>query len=824
MRTKCPLRLMTMVFLAAVILLTSQAIAGQNASELSGQIRSLGLSKSVPGQLNYQGCLADAVDSSAVNSTLEMTFRLYDSESKGAELWSEIHPAVEVQGGLFQVLLGSITAFPGGLFGSSELWLQTEVGPEVLAPRKLLVSVAYSQMSENADHAATADWATDTQHAVHADTADVCPGLSAWIVDGDNVYRTVGQVGIGTDSPSFTLDVDGTVGATSFYGDGSNLTGISGSADADWTISGDTVYHAVGPVGIGTASPDERLTMYYNSYIGWEYSGTNSIVAHKIGKSSSGAGPLEFVTTHNPGPAGKVFTFRSGAGEIMSMLHNGEVGIGTDSPAYKLDVNGDVNATTYYGDGSNLTGISGTADADWTINGDTVYHEIGPVGIGTTTPTAPLTIQTISGNEIFFPSTGTNADISAAASLNVGTSTGLSLNLMNNSQYRLSVNGAGDVGIGTISPAHKLDVNGDVNATTYYGDGSNLTGISGTTDADWTIAGSDMYSAVSGDVGIGTSGPGAKLEVVGSSGAYAQLGRSDRAVYGVFPGANSGELGGSYGVYGLDISSGNYGYLGGSSYGLYARHNSSGNIGYVGGGPYAAHFEHSASGNFCNIGSSEEAVFGKHGDTENYGQLGTFSWGAYGNHADSSNHGCLGGGAYGAYGYNNHGNYGALGTKDYGVYYSGGISGTGKGGLIVRTEDGPKEVCFHQATESWCEDFGSGQVIGGRAKIQLADDFQQTVTVSVTYPLKVFITPNQRIGEWWVEKGASGFALVAPDAPDGALFDYRVVAKRLGHEDDRLMAAPAGYGDHFLYPDIADVPLEHRARWRSSAQYSGTDQ
>ena len=43
-------------------------------------------------------------------------------------------------------------------------------------------------------------------------------------------------------------------------------------------------------------------------------------------------------------------------------IANDRVGVGTTNPQYKLDVTGIVSATSYRGDGSQLTGVGGELD------------------------------------------------------------------------------------------------------------------------------------------------------------------------------------------------------------------------------------------------------------------------------------------------------------------------------------------------------------------------------------------------------------------------------------------------------------------------------
>jgi hypothetical protein len=383
------------VLLAIVIILVAvPSVARQN--ETNEQRSGIGvLFETVPEQLSYQGYLADAADSSAVSATLEMTFRLFAASAGGTELWSETHSEVVVSGGLFQVLLGSQTAFPDGLFDGSQLWLQTEVGSEVLSPRKPVVSTAYSQKSEEADYATSAEWAVDAQHAIYADTAQFGMSGGGWTVDGDNVYRESGKVGIGTASPLTELDVNGSVNALTYYGDGSHLTDLPTTSDGDWAISGDDISAAVsGKVGIGISPPDAKLHVRSGSGIGQQL---------KLGDGNQPSYEWLFDADAS---ANLNITNEGGGSPVTALClkSDGKVGIGTTTPAEMLGVAGVIHSTAggfKFPDGTTQTtaatggaGDGHSLDADDGNPVDALYVDAdGEVGIGTTSPGCRLDVQ-----------------------------------------------------------------------------------------------------------------------------------------------------------------------------------------------------------------------------------------------------------------------------------------------------------------------------------------------------------------------------------------------------------------------------------------------
>ncbi len=148
-----------------------------------------------PQLVSYQGTLTD--DTGApVTGLHTLTFAVYpESLAAPPGLWSETHAAVQVSGGLFNVILGEHASFPSTMFSSPNRWLGITVddGPE-MAPRSRMTSVPWAM------------------RAAVADSALYAPGGGGadndWIIVGNDMYAGVsGNVGIGETQPWTKLHV-----------------------------------------------------------------------------------------------------------------------------------------------------------------------------------------------------------------------------------------------------------------------------------------------------------------------------------------------------------------------------------------------------------------------------------------------------------------------------------------------------------------------------------------------------------------------------------------------------------------------------------------
>ena len=128
-----------------------------------------GVMSPVPSLVNFQGSLTDS-QSTPLTGTHNVTFSIYTMETGGAAIWQETQ-SVNVQNGLFSVLLGSTTPLTADMFAGPMRWLGIKVGgdPE-MAPRLRVASVPYAF---KADMAAMAMQVVNLECAGCVDSGDL---------------------------------------------------------------------------------------------------------------------------------------------------------------------------------------------------------------------------------------------------------------------------------------------------------------------------------------------------------------------------------------------------------------------------------------------------------------------------------------------------------------------------------------------------------------------------------------------------------------------------------------------------------------------------
>jgi hypothetical protein len=323
------------------------------------------------------------------------------------------------------------------------------------------------------------------------------------------------QTGIGTTSPINKFEVVATTADPASSGSSANgnvrLGTSSGSHVLDFGLSSTSTYAWLqarlksnygtnynlvlnpngGQVGIGTTAPTSTLTVgNTDGTVGGEIllnpTSTQYEGGQVIFKRSKVGSTVDWtIDQYGSTSANARLRIFNGNSEIngLSILENGNIGIGTAIPTSKLNIDGGgIRISTGFNNSTNRPGLNAGSIGNYEIRG------VGAGGSGTS--------QNDGGDDGFLRlsaggGTSTNAqssiDISGFSNVADMTNT---IVMRTAGTERLRINASGNVGIGLNSPSRKLHVQNSDNTTVYIesttNDNNGMMILNANTDQNWS--------------------------------------------------------------------------------------------------------------------------------------------------------------------------------------------------------------------------------------------------------------------------------------------------------------------------------------------------
>ncbi|MDE2001260.1 MAG: DUF5011 domain-containing protein [Patescibacteria group bacterium] len=407
------------------------------------------------------------------------------------------------------------------------------------------------------------------------------------ITSTGNAYlaTTGGNVGIGSTTPGATLAVTGTSlfdGLATMYqallgsftatssvtvqgkSTLTNATTTQLTASAYFQAGGDnglTVLSS-GLTGVGTTTPSQQFAVQGNGLFSGDLTAANVTATGTLTTSGNfnftNASGTQLTTTHSTYLAttgGNVGVGTTTPGGLLAIGNNvssggvyvnanGNLGIGTNNPTVAEEINGALSvvgflsASTLQNANNNLDlrgagtggvrmnynqGSGGLSVFDGSTDQLFTVLSGGNVGVGTTTPSQQFAVQ---GNGLFSGNL-TAANVTATGTLNVSGQT----TLANASTTQIGSTGnaylatsAGNVGIGTTNPGALLQLSQSASNVDLYLTNTLGAGQTWSLNSDHTghfnihDTNSNFFTIIpSGNVGIGTTSPSQKFAVQGSA-------------------------------------------------------------------------------------------------------------------------------------------------------------------------------------------------------------------------------------------------------------------------------------------------------------------
>ncbi|MFC1474908.1 beta strand repeat-containing protein, partial [bacterium] len=462
-------------------------------------------------QINYQGYLKE--NGVAVTGTKSMTFTLYDAAAAGVQLCTSGAQNISVAKGLFNYRIGSVGCDLSTIDWDNPVYLEIDVEGSTFADRELVTGTPYAieTIAVNVVFTPTGDIAaTDLQTAiVELDTEKV--GTAGDVMTGDLVVNaniiTSGDITAAT----------GTVTAQFLVGDGSGITNVTVNASDNTKVmkAGDGM---TGALVVSQGAATAAISLY-----------------------STAADDL-------------IYGAATGGGDLVDLEVGGNRTFYVDNTG-NVYASGSVTATTYFGDGTNLTGLTSTDNTKVLKAGDgmtgafvisqggatasiSLYNTAGGDDLiyGDQTGGGDLVDLEVGGNRTFYVDNSGNVYASAAYFGDGSNLAGLtstdntkvlkagdgmtgafvvsqggataSISLYNTAGGDDLIygdqTGGGDLidldsgGNRTfhVDNSGNVSASGTVTATAYYGDGTNLTGISSTDNTKVLKAGDGMTGAL----------------------------------------------------------------------------------------------------------------------------------------------------------------------------------------------------------------------------------------------------------------------------------------------------------------------------------------